>query len=349
MLEKLSVKAALLGTNGGYIEDKKFESNLTTPEPFELINFIKEMIKNDVWILIMEVSAHAISQGRVNGLNFDVGIITNITQDHLDDFSSMYEYALTKYSFISKCKNKIVYLKDKYSLDYCSHNSDIITVTDNQALSAKIYFSVKNNKFNIVDHICNVNTSFYTDKNTRFNYVNLMLSICSLTSLGFNTNQIVNYCKTLPKVAGRYNLINFGNKKICVDYAHTPDAIDKVLSELKKQNSDVIAVIGASGYRDSLKRKKMGQALSKYCSYVVLTADNPRYEKVEDICDDISSGIKCNYAFVKDRELAISHAVEVANENSVIAILGKGAEKTQDICAKDVLYSDIEVINRLIY
>lgn len=342
LLKKLGKNVAVLGTNGCVICDKELHSSLTTPTQKEFVNLLKLMIDNNVEYLIMEVSAHSVKQYRLDGLNFAVGAFTNLTMDHMDDFSSVYEYAYYKFLFLTNCCNRVINIDDKYGLQFAKPK-DITISCKNK--SSCFYYSFKNDKL-----ILNYENSKYLIKcniKTDYNAINLTIALSVVYLLGLDIQLVFEYLNTMPEVDGRYNLLNFGDILICIDYAHTPDAIEKVLSNLKSKDRDLIVVFGASGFRDSVKRKYMGKIASKYADYIILTADNPRYENVMQINAQIAENITKPYVCIENRYFAIKHAHDIAKNNSIIAILGKGNEDSQDICAYDVEYNDQKTVYKI--
>ena len=341
LLEKLGKKVALIGTSGCMIDSQYVSSNLTTPTQKELANLLATMVKQGVEYLVIEVSAHAVKQYRVSGLDFDVGAFTNLTMDHLDDFSSMYEYAYYKFSFLSNCKKRILNIDDKFADQY-ANNSDIVISSKKRS---NFNYSLTGGEYHL--NFNNHNYVLKSNIQTTYNAYNLTLALAIIYSLGLNILNCFDYLADMPKVDGRYNLLKFGEITICIDYAHSPDAIEKVLSHLRKNCSDLIVIFGASGFRDSLKRNKMGKIASKYADYIILTADNPRFENVMQINAQISTLITKPYVCIENRYKAIEYAYSICKKDSTIAILGKGNETTQDICAFDFEYNDEKSVYRI--
>lgn len=343
LLEKLGKSVATLGTNGLYLNKKNFITNLTTPEPFEFVKYLSLMQKNGVEYLVMEVSAHAIKQFRVYGLNFVAKAVTNLTQDHLDDFYSLEEYAYFKYSFTLDTPLRLINIDNRFGAKFVSCCGGI-SVSNKR--KAKIQF--KNKKDILSIKFFNKNYSFKHNQKTPFNVFNLVISICFCLLLNFKKQEISKFTCCMPKVSGRYNLITFGKRVICIDYAHTPDAIKNVLKDLKGKFKSVITVFGSSGYRDCLKREIMGKIASKYSDFIILTADNPKNENVKQICAQIASGIGSEkYVVIEKRAEAIKYAFSIC-KCGAIAILGKGNEEFQE-CKTNEKYNDFDVVKNLIY
>lgn len=347
LLKSLGKNVAVLGTNGCMINGDKYPSSLTTPDPKEFVALFKKMIERNVSYLIMEVSAHAVKCNRVRGIDFEIGAFTNLTQDHLDDFYNLDNYAFYKLQFLKQCKKQIINIDDKYGKMFEKECSNSFSLSFTKCEECRYMCKIHKNFLSI--YFCNKEFNFKTNLIADFSLKNMSMALIICNELGFNLAQNKNMLLNVPDVEGRYNIFQFGNKTICIDYAHSPDAIEQVLKNLKEISNDIIVVFGASGFRDCKKRKKMGLIASKYASYIILTADNPRYENVNDICYQISEGIKkVDYVVIKNREEAIKYAFSIAKDNSVIAILGKGNEESQDICSVDIPYSDIDMVNSLI-
>lgn len=344
LLQSIGISSAYIGTNGCDINKEHFDTSLTTPDAFELVEMIKKMSKLDVKYAFLEVSAHAILYYKIIGLEFQIGLFTNLTQDHLDDFGSIDNYAKYKTKFLNMCKIKIVNFDDAY----CNKNfksSKYIKVSSKEK-SCKYLYKVENSflYLKIDDKLIKFKTNLFAT----FCITNLIFALSILNELKFDLSLFEYHIQNMPDVPGRFNFFRTRDICFCVDYAHTPDAIENCLKNLKSRFDEIICVFGASGFRDSLKREKMGKIASKYASYIVLTADNPRYESVSQICASISKGITIDYVFIENREKAIYHAFALAKKNSVIAILGKGNEISQDICACDIGYSDIDVVKNIV-
>ena len=353
LLKRSHIKVARIGTMGIHYEDVDKDYDMTTPDADILQREFYEMKKRGIECVVMEVSAHAISQKRIEGLKFDIGVLTNITQDHLDYFGSMENYAKTKLSFFDS-----KYIK-----------SAVVNIDDNNALSLfkeekvpTIFYGVKNpadvfavNVKNVAsgsEFYCNVFDEVYDIKTKLFgdyNVMNVLASLSVCASLGVDMNKASEELKNIEPVEGRFNVVNIGGKKIVVDFAHTPDGLDKVLMTAKSLSPrHLYCVFGCGGNRDVDKRHKMGSIAEKYCDYVCLTDDNPRFEDEMKIISDIEEGMTKPHFVEPDRAKAIKKMFGYMQSGDIMVVAGKGAEKYQIIGDKKLNYSDFDVINGLL-
>jgi len=313
ILDKLGFKVGIQGTEGFFINNKQVETKTLTTPP--IIQTINRVYKYNLDFFVMEVSSHAIIQNRIDGINFSLKIFTNLSQDHLDYHKSMDEYKKAKELFFKDDTLKII--NHKFSLDINKTNA---------------YFYPLNRKFK-------------TKLRGDFNQENFQAAILGISKLlKKDILEIADIAKDFKGVAGRMEEVF---DKIIIDFAHTPDGMEKVLSSIK---NDKIVVFGAGGNRDRLKREIMGRVADKYAKYIILTNDNPRCENPKDILNDIKKGIKnSNLEIIEDRKEALKRAVELyKNEDLFLFILGKGDEKFIEFCDKKIPFNDKEVIKNLL-
>lgn len=359
ILETAGYKVGLFGTIGIYIGDKKLKTNMTTPDPIMFNKLLNKMVKNNIQYVVMEVSAHAIKLNKMAGIKFLVGILTNITQDHLDFFKSFSNYAKTKLEFISPkyCLNGIVNLDDKMAkqlfLNYKNTTFNCLGFgIDNKEGQKCLSYELQNDglKFNVE---LNGNTLNCSSKLMgKFNLYNILGAMAACCILNIKSQEIIDGVKKVLPILGRFNVIPLYNKAYAViDYAHTPDGIEKILTSAKEIcKGKIISVFGCGGNRDRLKRPLMGQISSSLADFTIITSDNPRYEKPSSIIIDIKKGIpknNKNYICITDRKEAIKKAVSLSNENDFIVISGKGAEDYLDIKGQKIKYSDYQVVNKI--
>ncbi len=351
ILEESGKKVGLIGTQGAFIGKQFFQTGLTTPDPQFLFKLLKQMVDFGVEYVVMEVSAHALSLDKTEGIVFEVGVLTNLTQDHLDFFKTMenYKHAKLKLFERNKIKSAVLNFDDEFGrelgetidvpfLSYSLNNpSDVF--------AAKIGNKNGKNKFivNILDNVFDVESNLIGE----FNIYNSLAAASVAAMLGCSTKQIKNGLEKFFGVEGRLNRFNLSNGVVAfIDFAHTPDGIEKALNAIRELKfKQIITVFGCSGNRDKDKRHKMGQIAEKLSDYVVLTTDNPRFENPELILDDIEIGMeKTAHTRFVSREQAIEFALTLAKKGDCVAILGKGAETYQDINGVNVPYSDFEVV-----
>ena len=351
ILEESGKKVGLIGTQGAFIGKQFFQTGLTTPDPQLLFKLLKQMVDFGVEYVVMEVSAHALALDKTEGIVFEVGVLTNLTQDHLDFFKTMENYKRAKFKLFegNKIKSAVLNFDDEFGRKL----AETITVpflsyslnNPSDVFAAKIGNKNGKNKFivNILDNVFDVESNLIGE----FNIYNSLAAASVAAMLGCSTKQIKNGLEKLLGVEGRLNRFNLSNGVVAfIDFAHTPDGIEQALNAIRELKfKQIITVFGCSGNRDKDKRHKMGQIAEKLSDYVVLTTDNPRFENPELILDDIEIGMeKTAHTRFVSREQAIEFALTLAKKGDCVAILGKGAETYQDINAVHVPYSDFEVV-----
>ena len=351
ILEESGKKVGLIGTQGAFIGKQFFQTGLTTPDPQLLFKLLKQMVDFGVEYVVMEVSAHALALDKTEGIVFEVGVLTNLTQDHLDFFKTMENYKRAKFKLFegNKIKSAVLNFDDEFGRKL----AETITVpflsyslnNPSDVFAAKIGNKNGKNKFivNILDNVFDVESNLIGE----FNIYNSLAAASVAAMLGCSTKQIKNGLERLLGVEGRLNRFNLSNGVVAfIDFAHTPDGIEKALNAIRELKfKQIITVFGCSGNRDKDKRHKMGQIAEKLSDYVVLTTDNPRFENPELILDDIEIGMeKTAHTRFVSREQAIEFALTLAKKGDCVAILGKGAETYQDINGVNVPYSDFEVV-----
>lgn len=343
--------AGLIGTNGIKYKNKFIPQNLTTPDTVDLFYILNKMQKSGVEYVVMEVSAHALSLNKLKGIKFEVGVFSNLTQDHLDYFKTMHNYAKTKLKFLTKtyCKKVVINVDDDYGKIFTKlAKTQVITYGINSpatCFAIKINYGLTNTTFvaNGFDEVMQVSTNLPC----LFNVYNTLSAIITCKLLNIQTSKIINALKNMPQIDGRMNSYILKNNAVAIiDFAHTPDGLEKVLQNLYevKNFGNIISVFGCGGNRDKTKRKIMGSVASKYSNTIIITNDNPRYEPPQQIADDIIKGISINYEIELDRPSAIVKAINYSKSGDIILIAGKGAEPYQEINGVKHNYNDRNII-----
>ena len=335
----LGYKVALQGTRGFFINDERIEDyTLTTPVQLSNFDHIQKAIENDCDFFIMEVSSHAISQNRIEGIEFALKVHTNITQDHLDYHNTIEEYIEVKNSFFQDDTMKLINKDDK-NIKFKMKNAYAYGA-ENSATYKVTAYSLKNGLHVAVQHFSNI-VNYSSPMMGFFNVYNLTCAMASVHLLTKKPLQeICDVVEYFGGVAGRMEIVNQDPQTI-VDFAHTPDGMKEVFISFASR--DIITVFGAGGDRDRTKRPMMGKMATFYSKEVIITADNPRNEDPDIICEDILKGCKdtkpVNYEVELNRKVAIQMAIEKAKkyENPVILILGKGDEEYQIIYDKKIV------------
>ncbi len=347
ILNMLKSKTAYIGTIGFYDGDNIITLDNTTPDILELYKLINQAYENGCKNIVMEVSSHALDQERIKGLLFDVAGYTNISQDHLDYHKTMENYLIAKAKILNYLKPSgkiIVNIDDDHSNRFINHQALTLGFkeSDYQILSR-----VEKNDHTVIEF--NNNGQIYEVKTnliSKFNVYNYLTALGIVHILGFNIEQIIGVTKDVFPPKGRVDTIKVGNGLAIVDYAHTPDAVEKIISQFNQdKNRRLITVLGCGGDRDPLKRPIMGNLATTLSNYVILTSDNPRTEDPNKIIDDIIKGVNNNnYEVEVNRNFAIIKALKMIKTNEIVLILGKGHEDYQEINHEKHHFDDKEEV-----
>ncbi|MFQ6773310.1 MAG: UDP-N-acetylmuramoyl-L-alanyl-D-glutamate--2,6-diaminopimelate ligase [Clostridia bacterium] len=357
LLTKMGQKSALIGTEGVYLGDKILPAKLTTPDPIDLFSLFQKCRQSGINNIVMEVSAHASALEKIAPIKYDAMMITNITQDHLDFFKTMDAYAEQKYRLLSpkSCKRAIVNIDDStLKQKFSTLGNHKIGIGKSRLADYQIMLedmSMQGSSATILHG--GKDYTMHTNLIGEYNVYNLVSALSICAELGYSMEdmqKVVNNTKFV--VPGRMQVVPLRNgANAVIDYAHTPDGVYQFLTTLKKTNpyGKLIGVFGCGGNRDRDKRHKMGAIASELCDYVVVTSDNPRNESPELIVKDIVSGIKStNFEQIIDRKDAIHQAINHARAGDVVAIFGKGAERTQEINGVKYPMNDFDTVNETI-
>lgn len=342
----LGFKVAMQGTRGFFMNDRVIEGkSLTTPSILNTYKHIYQAVVDECEFFIMEVSSHAIVQKRVEGLNFELKILTNITQDHLDYHKTLDEYISVKNSFFSDESKKLIN-KDEPKAKFNFKNTFTYGI-ENPATYKLAAYSLNDGSSGIVQHFNQV-MPFTASLHGFFNLYNLMAAISATHIVSGKTlEEVVDVVDNFAGVSGRMEQVS-KDPNVIVDFAHTPDGMAQVLNALKEK--ELIVVFGAGGDRDKTKRPLMGRVASSFAKKVFITSDNPRSEDPDKIADDILAGIedKQNVVVELNRKKAIQMALDEQNGEEVVVILGKGDENCQIIYDKKFPFDDREVVREFL-
>ena len=359
ILDELGSDCSYLGTLGFMINNEISSMGFTTPESLELHSMLKLIKNSGINYSVMEVSSHSLDQYRVDSVKFDSAVFTNLTQDHLDYHKNMENYFAAKsklFTGLNQSAYSVINIDDNYGIKlYESINSNKISFGFSNSADIhikKIKSSI--NKTNCTVSIFKEAFEFENNLIGDYNISNIMAAIGSVISMGYKASDIINVInRTNLCVPGRMELVIQNHRKyIYIDYAHTPDAYKKIFTTIKKidKTYEVISVFGCGGDRDSDKRSKMAYIAETYCDKIFVTSDNPRFENLDKILDDIVSGFKSSkYQIVKDRKTAIERAIDSMGDKSILLILGKGQENYQIINDNKIFFSDFETIKEHVY
>ena len=359
--EKAGVRCGLLGTVQYEIGDRILPAIRTTPEALDIQELLAQIVNAGGRAAAMEVSSHALAQERTRGIEWDVAVFTNLTQDHLDFHGTMENYFEAKAKLFlqlpSQSKKKrasaVINIDDRYGeklLDRIAGKSPVVTY----GLGLHADFRASNYRTEFAG------TSYQLDARGRsylvrvpligrFNVANSMAALAAATALGVNLRDGVLSLARAPQVPGRLELVPAKRQfQIFVDYAHTDDALRNVLKTLRElRPRKLIVVFGCGGDRDRKKRPLMARVADELADHAIITSDNPRKENPDAIINEVEKGFRStHYEKIADRTEAIRHAAEMAQARDLVLIAGKGHEKYQEFADHTIPFDDIQVARR---
>lgn len=356
----LAQTSAIIGTTGAGIYPAVSDYASTTPDPITLQHLLNQFKRAQVDVLAMEVSSHALDQGRINGVSFSTAVFTNLTQDHLDYHHTMQEYFAAKAELFywQGLAHGVINADDEYGQQLIA-----MLQTENPRLNllsygieqgdlraSDIQLSTQGIKFTL--HYKQQEQLIHAKIIGRFNVYNLLAVFGVLLANGIAWEQLDLISGQLKPVIGRMDAtIQDGKPLVVVDYSHTPDALEKALSTLREisQQAKLICVFGCGGNRDTGKRPLMGQIATELADHVIITTDNPRHEEPAAIIQDILTGVKrSNYQVITDRKQALIEALDQATAGDVVLVAGKGHESYQEIKGVKHHFSDLELVAELL-
>jgi UDP-N-acetylmuramoyl-L-alanyl-D-glutamate--2,6-diaminopimelate ligase len=349
----LGYKTGLLSTICNYVDGEPVPTDHTTPDPLTIQRLMAQMVEAGCTHAFMEVSSHAIDQKRINGIDFDGGIFTNLTRDHLDYHQTFKDYLQAKKAFFDNLPAKAFALTN-------ADDANGLVMLQNTSAQQLTYSlrTVADFKGKIIEsHVDGTEMEInrqdvHTHFTGRFNAYNLLAVYGAAVALGEDKDDILLILSALRPVSGRFETIRSEQGIIAIiDYAHTPDAIENVLNSIREvlnSGEHVITVVGAGGNRDKGKRPLMAKAAARQSDQLILTSDNPRNENPEDIIRDMVAGLspdeKDHTLCITDRREAIKAAIAFARKGDIILIAGKGHENYQEINGVKYPFDDKEIV-----
>ena len=356
IFDAAGANTAVIGTLGVAYGDKFVSPELTTPNPVFLYSVLADMVACGVEYVFMEVSAHALYFDKVAGINFAAGVFTNLTRDHLDFFADMDSYAAAKAKLFEggRCALAVVNSDDAFSNGIVSVCKNVLSYgLDNPAdtFAVDIRQNIQGSDFviNASDELYDI----HINMPGLHNVYNALAAATCARAMGVKMSDIACGLSALKGVSGRLErAASFNGADIFVDYAHTPDGLEKSLSCLKELcRGKLYCLFGCGGNRDADKRPMMGEAAGKYADFIIVTSDNPRFEDAYDIIARIEPGIQKTgtpYVTVSDREMATEYAVNLLKEGDILLVAGKGGENYQEIMGIKHSYNDNTIIKKIL-
>ena len=352
----LGYKSGLISTVVNKIGNEVAPSTHTTPNPVELNKLLNKMIEEGCEYCFMEVSSHAVHQYRIAGLEYKIGVFTNITHDHLDYHNTFAEYIRVKKAFFDGLS------KDAFALVNADDKNSTVMLQNSSA--DKKYYALRTPadfKGKVIENalsglVMTINqVEVYSRLVGDFNAYNLLAVFGVASLLEIEELEVLRVLSNLESVEGRFQYVRSSNGiTAIVDYAHTPDALENVLKTIRairKGTEQIITVVGCGGDRDRTKRPKMASIASELSDKVILTSDNPRTENPATIIAEMEAGItedqQLKLLTIQDRKQGIKTAISLANKGDIILIAGKGHEKYQEIMGVRHDFDDLKITNEL--
>ena len=350
-LDALGRRSAVIGTLGNGLVGERAEAKNTTPDPIVLQRLLADYLRRGARAVAMEVSSHGLHQDRVAGIKYDVAVFTNLTRDHLDYHGTMEAYAEAKFRLFSArgLAHSVINIDDDWGAGFAGRIAgDVITYggsTGARLRASQVSLSEAGVRFH-VDSEWGAG-----DVSARvlgaFNVSNLLAVVGALIAAGVTFDDAVGAVSALEPVPGRLERVGGGAAPlVVVDYAHTPDALEKALEALRPTvaaGHRLVCVFGCGGERDAGKRPLMGQAAARLADHVIVTSDNPRGEDPDAIIAQVMAGVSGDAEAIEDRQVAIFSAVHQAQAGDVVLLAGKGHETYQEIAGVRHPFSDREV------
>ena len=351
ILENLGKKVGLIGTVQNMVGDEVYPAHYTTPDPYELQSLFRKMADAGCEYCVMEVSSQALAQGRVAGIEFEIGAFTNLTQDHLDYHKTWENYFLSKRMLFENCKMAVTNIDDKNGLKIveglkCEVKTYSVNNNSSDFTAKNVCFSAQGVKYELItDKIGRVQCPIPG----RFSVYNSLCAVSIAISLGFDFEDVLRAVANSQGVKGRIEVVPTPTDyTVIIDYAHSPDGLENIITSLREiAKGRVVTLFGCGGDRDKTKRPLMGEIASRLSDFCIVTSDNPRSENPTDIINDILEGMKKTktpYKVIENRKEAIFYALENAVKNDIILLAGKGHETYQILNDGTIHFDEREVV-----
>ncbi|MEL7647792.1 MAG: UDP-N-acetylmuramoyl-L-alanyl-D-glutamate--2,6-diaminopimelate ligase [Sedimentibacter sp.] len=349
--DHLGEKSGIIGTMGVLIGEEKIKIDNTTPEAADIQRYLSKMSEKNITHCFMEVSSHALELNRVDNVNIEVGIFTNLTRDHLDFHKTMENYyqAKKKLFYLTRVNN-IINVDDTYGHRlYSELKADGVKALsvgiENEAdiKASNLTTTMKGTSFDL--DIMGVRKKVHVNTPGKFSVLNSLGALGAAYAMGVAADDIIDALCSIKGVKGRFEILeNNLDCTIILDFAHTPDGLEKVMETIDEfAQGRKIVMFGAGGERDLSRRAPMGEIAGRYCDLSILTSDNPRFEDPYDICMEISKGVEKaggKFEIIVERDRAIYYAIDNSKSNDVILLAGKSTEPYQDMGTEKVPYDE---------
>lgn len=343
ILKSTGRKVSMISSVNAQIGTLKYDTgfHVSTPGPYQIQKYLKRAVDEGSDYFVLEATSHGLHQNRLAFVDFKVGVLTNITHEHLDYHKSWDKYAQSKLILLEKSDVKIVNIDDSsYDFLKTKLHGKILTYS----LSKKSDFNLNN--FKVLLKI-----------DGHYNLSNALAACAVASFFKIPKDQILGALKKFKGVKGRLEKVDLGQKfDVYIDFAHTPNGLENVLTTLKfktQKGKRLIAVFGAAGGRDRLKRPKMGKVATEIANIVVLTSEDPRKENPQKICQEIAAGMKGkklnkDFYIIIDRQKAIDFAIQIARAQDTVGLFGKGHEQSMNVNGKESPWNEFEAVKKAI-
>jgi len=326
LMKEIYGSATNIGTDGTFIGDKRTDNSNTTPDIYILNKIFNESLENGIDRVVLEASSHGLYQNRLMGIDFDYGIFTNLSTEHLDYHKTMDNYFDAKMILLENSKNRIVNIDDSYGKKAKKRFPDAVTFGLSEEAD---YRATRINKIEDITNFKLKGIDFTINSIADYEVYNKLAAIVTLNLMGASLEEISSKLKEFKGIPSRFQYVkNDLGKNIIIDFAHTPRAFEAIFKSIPK-DVKTIAVFGINGDRNAEFRRLIGNACAKNDVFAVVTTDDPKFETYEKIRDEIVLGIKeydGEYKTIKDRKEAMIYAISKANKGDYILMLGKGEE-----------------------
>lgn len=346
-LKKMGAKPGIIGTNGVFYADKEEAVDNTTPESYEVYRILNNMRKEKITHCVLEASSIGLKMKRLYGINFDIGLFTNISHDHIGgiehpDFDDYFHSKM----LLKDISKKFIYNKDDEKLRETIKNGINFSINEESDYKAE-NIVISEDIFKIQSDFDISGKSFEVKSISYYDIYNYLAAISVMKELGYGWDEIIEAVKNIS-IRGRFEEINVCDRLYIIDYAHNYISLKSILETVKKfKKNKIICIFGSVGGRSEKRREELAEVSDALADISIVTSDNPNFEEPAKICNEIASFIRGVHYTEPDREKAIKLSYEISEKNDIIVVAGKGHETYQLIKGEKVHYSDKECILKL--